>query len=189
RVRGAYERRDDQTADEELVHLVQGCPARGRGALHAWKREDAASSFGPGLVHVSFAYQVDLGPDDQLVWLAAYVDRVRVQRLVSAGKHTLEVQAHVIAGAGPARGRTIPLRHVEALDLPEGAAELRIRVARAEGSDPFRLEARVSPRPVTVGRGGGGGLTSRGQRAGAGKSGDTPPPPPPPTPRTRKAAP
>jgi hypothetical protein len=193
RVRVAYEQRDDQTGDEQLADLMLGCPSHRGHALERWKREDAAREFGPGLVGLQFVYEAELGPGDQIVWTAAYFDRVRAQRLVSAGKHTLEVQARVLAGDGAAKGRVIELQRVEALDLQEGAAELRIRIASAGGAEPFHLETQLSPRAVTVGRGGGvsaGGTGGRSGRGGGAPEGARQAPPSPqPRPFVRKPAP
>jgi hypothetical protein len=184
--RAAYERGDDQTGDEELERLALTCPGRRAGALRAFQPKDVAAEWRPGLVGLNFVYQVDLGADDSVMWLAAYFDRARAQRRVAAGRQVLEVQVHLLAG-----DRVVKLQRRDVVDLSAGAARVTIKIARVAGADPFRLEVAVSPRAVTVGVGGGVAPAPSSGTATASGSSSAPVAAPPKPPRSlrRKPAP
>jgi hypothetical protein len=126
-----------QEVASTLDALAIACPAQRAQALAALDHRPPEPATGEP---VTVTYVLELGPEDRLYWLGAFVDGTAPPRSrVTPGAHSLEVEAHVMT-TGPVK-RLYTLRGQKQLTTdPEGKALVVIkRVSDKPEGNPFAL--------------------------------------------------
>jgi hypothetical protein len=120
-----------------LDALAIACPSQRAEALAALDHRPPEPPTG-GLV--ALTYVLELGPEDRLYWLGAFLDgRAFPRHRVPPGPHDLQVEAHVMTTGAAKRLFTLRAQKEVVLD-PDGKALVVIkRVSATDTANPFAL--------------------------------------------------
>jgi hypothetical protein len=154
RLAQARGRQDDRIADQELERLALNCPDRTKGVFGGWANEDERRCPADLLktAQLSQSYTLRVSTEDRIFWTAIYFDRARPPWLyVASDARELVVEMHVLSGEAPTAGKLFKLRKTQPLALAPGdAGEVRVKLVRQPGPDPFLLDAEISAQPKKV---------------------------------------
>jgi hypothetical protein len=113
----------DQMAEAAVAldALAISCPRLRPAALAAMGHLPKSRPGGDSGGTVSVSYVVELGPEDRLYWLGAFVDGGQSLRVgLAPGLHRLEVEAHVMTTSDVARDKLYTLRADKAVNVTAG---------------------------------------------------------------------